>query len=47
VATNYHPIKAMGRGYVNTGLLTFKDYDILYNLQGGTIMFDQRTSTTT
>jgi hypothetical protein len=29
----------MGQNYVNTGFYTFTQYDVMYNLQAGTISF--------
>ncbi|MDR3621319.1 MAG: hypothetical protein P4L85_18355 [Paludisphaera borealis] len=39
IAANYHATTAMGQNYVNTGLYTFTQYDVMYNLEDGTIHF--------
>jgi len=39
MAASYHAIAAMGQNYVNTGFYTFTQYDVMYNLQEGTISF--------
>jgi hypothetical protein len=39
LVANYHSKSAMGQNYVNTGFYTFTQYDVMYNLQAGTISF--------
>jgi hypothetical protein len=43
-SASYHTTKSMGRNYVNTGLLTFKQFDVMFDLQGGTIHFRKPAS---
>lgn len=46
IDAGYHTTSTMGQNYVDTGLYTFTQYDVMDNLEAGTISFRPAQATT-